>query len=342
MVGGREVVITPEVYPTPMAPNVLRFMDDEIQAGGFSKESFEQVRARTREFGIKLSADEVILMVLLRDPARIQRFFDSYLNYNHDHASVDQEETAMAPRLVFQTGMAHCFEGALVATMALELNNKHPKWVLIEASKDVEHNLVLVQDTLDGSWSVVDQPEEPDGSVRLGFPTSEEAVESYYPTYVYDKQTYPNLNTMVGYSRPFRFIEKFEARWMESRGMLWKEYYLLINSGDRFVNVFDRSGKEHLHPHVRAIQEGLIAWEGSGRPVVVEENLGNEAGELWRRFKELGGFDKVPPFFEGELLELEVKFKTLIGMTPVDLEHNREMTGDMIDHGVDPRRLVIG
>ena len=74
-----------------------------------------RLAARVRELGLEFSRDELLVLAALDTPARVQEFLDTQIYYNNDHASAELEETAMSPRRVLQTALAHCFEGAMFA-----------------------------------------------------------------------------------------------------------------------------------------------------------------------------------------------------------------------------------
>jgi hypothetical protein len=75
----------------------------------------------------------------------VQRFLDE-LPYNPGH-------DARSPRRVMLDGMAHCFEGALFAAAALELQGHRPRVLDLGAVRDDDHVIALYQ--LHGHWGAV-------------------------------------------------------------------------------------------------------------------------------------------------------------------------------------------
>ncbi|MCK7468660.1 MAG: hypothetical protein MZU91_11475 [Desulfosudis oleivorans] len=111
-----------------------------------SAAALARFEARCRALGLRFGDDELAVLAALDTPDKVQAFLNTHLYYNDDHASVDQEETAMPPRLVLRTGMAHCFEGAMFAYAVNYLHGHEPRLLMLEASQDADHNLVVWRD----------------------------------------------------------------------------------------------------------------------------------------------------------------------------------------------------
>ena len=56
--------------------------------------------ARCGALGLHFPENERTVLAALDTPAKVQEFLNSQLYYNDDHASVEQDETAMPPRRV--------------------------------------------------------------------------------------------------------------------------------------------------------------------------------------------------------------------------------------------------
>lgn len=102
-----------------------------------------RIQTRVRELGWAFDDAELQVLAALDHPAKAQAFLNTQIYYNDDHASIASEETALPPRRVLQTACAHCFAGALFAYAVNFLRGYDPRWVLLEASQDSEHNLVV-------------------------------------------------------------------------------------------------------------------------------------------------------------------------------------------------------
>lgn len=72
----------------------------------------------------------------LSTPAKIQRFLDVEIGYNHG-------DTCYSPRMVLREGVAHCMEGALLAAAALREIGHPPLLVDLEAVRDTDHVLAV-------------------------------------------------------------------------------------------------------------------------------------------------------------------------------------------------------
>ena len=244
-------------------------------------------RARSAGLGLRFTDDELTVLAALDTPAKVQEFMDTQLYYNQDHASADQEETAMPPRRVLQTGMAHCFEGAMFAYAVNHLHNRKPLLVLLEASQDADHNIVVCQDArtkLHGSNAQSRYPG------LCGRPAAYETVralaESYHPLYYSDRTLDPKDLTLVGFSDGFDLTAKFGLGWMGSEEPLWDIYYTYIDDTRRFHYLFDDPGRPHPYPLIRALEENWIRVDAQGRPSVSLGDLPPEARRIWDRMQE--------------------------------------------------------
>jgi hypothetical protein len=278
--------------------------------------------ARCDSLGFRFGADETTVLAGLDTPARVQEFLNAELYYNDDHASVDQEETAMPPRLVLRAGVAHCFEGAMFAYAANHLHGHEPRLVMIEASQDADHNLVVCRDPRTGFYGCNAQSRYPGLVGRPAeFATVRDLVASYVPYYYSDRTLDPNDLTLVGYSDPVDLVAKYGTDWIASEGALWDIYYTYIDDSVPFHYFFDGPGDPHLYPAVRAIKENWIRLDASGKPSVSLGDLPAEARQAWEAFwKVYGPNDGPRP--SGKAREIEQAFYRVTGTTPIDLDDN--------------------
>jgi hypothetical protein len=106
--------------PPDQAKNILgnksqvKYFAD-LYRTSINPDNLVQLTARVEQLGLRFASDEMLVLAALDHPDKVQAFLDTQLYYNDDHISVEQDETVMPPRQVLQTGMAHCFEGALFA-----------------------------------------------------------------------------------------------------------------------------------------------------------------------------------------------------------------------------------
>jgi hypothetical protein len=280
------------------------------------------LEARCRGLGLHFSDDELTVIAALDTPAKLQDFLDTELYYNDDHASVDQDESVMPPRRVLQTGMAHCFEGAMFAYAVDYLHGRKPILVLLEASQDADHNLVVCQDPRTKLYGSNAQSRYPG---LVGRPARYETVralaESYVPFYYSDRTLDPKDLTLVGYSDGFDLVAKYGTAWLASEEPLWDIYYTYIDDTRRFHNFFDDPGEPHLYPLIRALKENWIRIDAQGKPGVSLGDLPAAARDLWAAFWREFGPDSGPRP-RGRAHEIETEFMRLTGTTPIDLDDN--------------------
>ncbi len=324
----------------PGEPIVRREPNDQLKyladlfrrsAGGAARVAW--FKAHTVGLGMHFTDDELMILSALDTPAKVQDFLNTQIYYNNDHASADSVETAMSPRSVLRTGMAHCFEGALFAYAVNYLHRHNPRFVLLEASQDPDHNLVVVQDVHTGLYGANAHSAWPHLDGRPAqFSTIRALAESYYPYYISDLTLNPNDHTLVGYSEPFDLTSKFGVMWMDSSEPLWDIYYTYIDDTVRFHYLPDDSGEPHLYPLVRALKDRWIQVDGQGKAFVSVADLSVEARELWDAFwRHYDSESNQHP--EGEAREIEKQFMRLTGTTPIDLRVNAGEFQDLLEHG---------
>ena len=86
-----------------------------------------------------LNKKELTILKKLTTPIKIQNFLDSIPRNSEKNG-----ETYMSPRQVLTQNKAHCFEGALVAALALWLHNEPPLLLDLKANHiDDDHVLAL-------------------------------------------------------------------------------------------------------------------------------------------------------------------------------------------------------
>jgi len=279
-------------------------------------------QTRCSGLGLHFPDDEMTVLAALDTPAKVQEFLDGELYYNDDHASVDQDESVMPPRRVLRTGMAHCFEAAMFAYAVDFLHGRDPRLVLLEASQDADHNLVVCQDPRTKLYGSNAHSRYPG---LLGRPAQFETVralaESYLPFYFSDRTLDPKDLTLVGFSDGFDLVAKYGTGWLASEEPLWDIYYTYIDDTRRFHNFFNDPGEPHLYPAVRALKENWIRIDAKGKPFVSLADLPAAARELWHAFWREFGPDSGPRP-RGRAHEIEKEFMRLTGTTPIDLDDN--------------------
>jgi hypothetical protein len=292
----------------------------EVYAGSIDPAAYGRFESRSEAFGLRFTADEIVILAALDTPAKVQEFLDTRVCYNDDHASVDQEETAMPPRLVLRTGVAHCFEGALFAYAANFLHGHEPRLVMLEASQDADHNLVVCRDPDTGLYGANAHSRYPGLVGRPAeYATLRALAESYVPFYYSDRTLDPNDLTLVGFSEPVDLAAKFGTAWMGAAEPLWDIYYTYIDESVPFHYFFDDPGRPHLYPGVRALKENWVRLDAAGVPCVSLDDLPPGAKNVWDAFWRVYG-PKDGPRPRGKAKEIEQAFFRLTGTTPIDLD----------------------
>lgn len=306
--------------------------------------SLERIQTRVRELQLDFSADEIFILAALDNPRRVQWFLNHEVYYNNDHAFEEQEETSLAPRMVLQTGMAHCFEGALLAYTINYLHGFEPRWLLLEGTRDVDHNLVVYQDKHAVRWGCNAHSGYPHlGGRDPEFFTLRELAETYYPHYYSGYTNDPRDLTIIGYSEPVDITPKFGVQWMAQLEPTWDLYYLLVDDTWTFHQMTPPYGAQYRHPNetqpymlFTALKHGWI--ETAPHVRVNEKNLPPDAQRLWREFWETFNPDDLLP--RGRAAELEGEFYRLTGTTPLDLNFNAEELAAFLDKGYTLDRLI--
>ena len=284
-------------------------------------QTLERLAARARELRLDFNADELRLLAALDTPPRVQAFLNTQIYYNNDHATPDTEETVMSPLQVLRTARAHCFEGALFAYVVNTLHGHDPRLVLLEASQDSEHNLVLYRDPRSSLFGANAHSAFPHLDGRPAeYATVRALAESYQPWYYSDRSNDPGDLTLVGYSEPFDLVARFGTAWMGSEAQLWDIYYTYIDESVVLHYLFDDSGRSHPYALVRALRAGWIQIDAQGAPFVNTANLPADALPVWSAFWSAYGATVLRPY--GAAREIERQFICLTGTTPIDLTEN--------------------
>jgi hypothetical protein len=292
----------------------------ELYRGSVDSAARGQFESRCEAFGLRFAADEIVILAALATPAKVQKFLDTRLYYNDDHASVEQEETAMPPRLVLRTGMAHCFEGAMFAYAVNFLHGHEPRLVMLEASQDADHNLIVCRDPAAGLYGANAHSRYPGLVGRpAAHPTLRALAESYVPFYYSDRTLDPKDLTLVGFSEPVDLTAKFGTAWMGSIKPLWDIYYTYIDDSVLFHYFVDDPGRPHLYPAVRALKENWVRLNAAGVPCVSLDDLPPGAKREWDAFWNVYSPEDGPRP-RGRATQIEQAFFRLTGTTPIDLD----------------------
>lgn len=333
----------PLVPPQLTAKEQLAYYVQRVQAR-VHPASLEKIQTRVRELDLDFSEQEILILAALDNPRRVQWFLDHEVYYNNDHGDIEQEETSMSPRMVLRTGLAHCFEGALFAYTANYLHGFEPRWMLLEGTRDVDHNLVVYQDHHAVRWGCNAHSGYPHlGGRDAEFFTLRELAETYYPHYYSGLTNDPKDLTLVGFSDPVDITKKFGVQWMAQLEPTWEMYYLLVDDTWTFYRMTPPYGAQyrdasetHSYTLFVALKRGWI--ETKPRPFVNVNHLPPHAQTLWHQFWE--AFDPETQLPRGRAAQLEGEFFKLTGTTPIDLNVNAEELGYFLERGYRVEQLL--
>jgi len=297
--------------------------------------------ARLRELGAHWSDDAVWVVAALDHPDKVQAFLNTQIYYNDDRSDSEVPATARSPYAVLQSALAHCFEGALFAYAVNWLHGYAPRLVLLEASQDANHNLVVYQDPCTGLYGGNAHSAYPHLDGRAAqYPTLRALAESYRPFYYSDFTRDPRDLTLVGYSEPLDLMARYGTAWITSELPLWDIYFTYIDARVRFYNLLDEAEPPHVYPLIRALQERWLRVDARGRAFVSPDDLPVAAQHLWRAFWEV--YDERYPRARGRAAEIEDAFRRLTGTTPIDLNLNAEELQEFLDAGYHIQPLMGG
>jgi|GEM_PF-404092 len=352
--------VPPEISPEAQIAYYVKRVASRVHPA-----SLARLQARVRELHLDFSDDEILILAALDNPRRVQWFLDHEVYYNNDHPyseeqlTAEEEETAFAPRTVLRKGRAHCFEGALFAYTANYLHGFEPRWMLLEGTRDVDHNLVVYQDKHAVRWGCNAHSGYPHlGGRDAEFFTLRALAETYYPYYYSGYTNDPRDLTLVGFSEPVDLTKKFGVQWMASLEPLWDIYYLLVDDTWTFHQMtppygaqYRRAQETHLYTPIAALKNGWIEIQARGgaganaaasgdaaitlggapRVFVNVNHLPPDAQKIWHQFWETFNPDDLLP--RGRAAELEGEFYKLTGTTPIDLNFNVEEIKAFLERG---------
>lgn len=351
-----------KLYPASAPPHLLpeqqlKYYAERVQPR-VHPASLARVQARARELKLDLLEQELSIIAALDNPRRVQWFLDNEIYYNNDHAAIEQEETSMSPRMVLRTGMAHCFEGALFAYAVNYLHGFEPRWMLLEGSRDVDHNLVVYQDKHAARWGCNAHSGYPHlGGRDAEFFTLRELAVSYAPYYYSGYTNDPHDLTLVGFSEPMDLTVKFGVQWIAQLEPTWDIYYLLVDDSWTFYRMeppfgaqYRDASETHGYMMIDALKRKWIELQTPKtfevfktskvlpRAFVNVNRLPPRAQTIWHEFWQ--AFDPGGHLPRGRAAELEGEFFKLTGTTPIDLNFNAEELGYFLNRGYRVEQLL--
>lgn len=157
----------------------------------------------------------LLILKKLTTPAKIQDFLN-IIPFNFEKSG----ETCRSVAESLKAGSAHCFEGALIAAAALQMQGHKPLLLDLKTSiDDFEHVVALFK--LNGHWGAISKTNH--AVLRYREPVYKsvrELVMSYFHEYFLPKGKNGGKKTLRSYSKPFD-LTKFGTEWIESDKPLW-------------------------------------------------------------------------------------------------------------------------
>ncbi len=150
----------------------------------------------------------------LTSPAKIQRFLDEEIGYNKEPAGA----SCYSPRRVLKERVAHCMEGALLASLALRRLGHPPLLVDLEAVRDSDHVLAVYR--LNGHWGSIAKSDYTGLRSREPvYKSIRELALSYFEHYYNPARE----KTLRAYSRPVN-LARFDksVQWMTTFDDVWE------------------------------------------------------------------------------------------------------------------------
>ena len=152
-----------------------------------------------------LNKKELAILKKLTTPIKIQNFLDSIPRNCEKNG-----ETYLSPRQVLAQNKAHCFEGALLAALALWVQGEAPLLFDLKAKGDDDHVIALYQ--RNGYWGAISKTNH--ATLRFRDPvykTLRELALSYFHEYFENDK---GRKTLRQYSaRPFD-LRKVNPSWI--------------------------------------------------------------------------------------------------------------------------------
>lgn len=159
-----------------------------------------------------LTKTELRILTKLSTPIKIQNFLDRFpINWEKGG------ETYMSPRCTLAAKKMHCFEGALVAALALWVHGEKPLLLDLQTKDDTDHVVALYRQN--GYWGAISKTNH--STLRFRDPvykTVRELALSYFHEYTHERT---GRKTLVAYSKPFN-LARFGSDWVIAENDLFE------------------------------------------------------------------------------------------------------------------------
>ena len=152
-----------------------------------------------------LNSPETALFEKLKTPSAIQDYLDS-LSVNFEQNG----ETYMSPRRAIRAGVAHCFEGALIAAAALGYHGQKPYLMDFQTAWDDEDHVVALFHH-EGLWGALSKTNHAVLRYRDAvYKSPRELAMSYFHEYF----MWDGRKSLRAYSAPFDLSKYAPEKWV--------------------------------------------------------------------------------------------------------------------------------
>lgn len=181
-----------------------------------------------------LCDEEKAFFASLTTPHHIQDYLDS-IPFNHE----EEGETCRSPRSTLIHKKAHCLEGALLAYIALLLQNRKPHILSLKTSQgDDDHVVVLYKEN--GHWGALSKTNHTVLKWRDPvYKTPRELAMSYFNEYFLQDGT----KTMIGYSSPIT-LNELGSEWIISEKNLFSLGRSIMHA--KHTSTIPKGSKQHI------------------------------------------------------------------------------------------------
>lgn len=201
-----------------------------------------------------LTKQELKILKKLSTPIKIQDFLDTFpVNWEK------KGETYMSPRRTLQAKKMHCFEGALIAAVALWLKGEKPLLLDFKNHGDEDHVVALYK--RNGYWGAISKTNH--STLRYRDPvykTIRELVMSYFHEYW---RVRDGKKTLVSYSsKPFD-LEKYGDKWVTAQ----EDLFYLVDDIDNapHTQIYPQKNKKFLRRADKMERQAgkIVEWKRS-------------------------------------------------------------------------------
>jgi len=203
-----------------------------------------------------LTSEELRILRKLNTPIKIQDFLDT-LPINFEKRG----ETYMSPRRVLREKKAHCFEGALLAALALSLQGERPLLLdLTSYPHDDDHVVALYKKN--GYWGAISKTNH--AALRFRDPVYKSVRElalSYFHEYFMNSS---GKKVLATYSDPFD-LSKIKTNWKTAEEELFEVMHALDRSPHH--TLVPKGNKKFIRPADRIERKAgkIVEWKKTDR-----------------------------------------------------------------------------